>query len=177
MPRVISGERTARSFVTPTGAANVVSRVLDFQLGPRQGIQIHSVLGYGTLLDASPSASDTVPVLSAALQTLHLEESTTEVPPISSGDDADDIDTEIFYAQSFAQVFQIPATVGGGGGAVSITPNNLVVYKTPVLAARNITHRGTTVASDSFLNAGVLIRYEFVEFSNAELGFLLARRD
>jgi len=112
---LISGLRVARSFITPTGAS-VVSRELDFQLGARQGIEISSVLGYGGLVDTSPAASDTVPATERGSQSLHMETGTLESFPMTTGADEDDIDTEIFYAQMYTLMFQVPATAGGGGG-------------------------------------------------------------
>jgi len=174
MPTVISGPRRARSFVTPTGAA-VVSRVIDFNFATNQGIEITAVLGTGLSGDSSPATSDTVPVFMRAQQSLHLEEGQLEDVPIAGGDDADEVDTEVFFQQEFGGMFQVPATAGGGGG--SSTPGNLyVAYKDPILVARNITHRGETVTTgqDAFL--GVLIFYHYVVFTIAELGLILARR-
>jgi len=175
MPRIISGLRTARSFVTPT-SSSVVSRELDFQLGAQQGIEILAVLGYGTYFDTSPSTSDTVPVTSVGVQSLHMETGTLEDVPKVAADDEDDIDTEIFYIQSYSMMFQIPATAGGGGGSVFATPTGIVNFAEPIRTARNITHRGQTVAVGQELNVGVLIYYRYIEFSQAELGFFLARR-
>lgn len=176
MPRTISGQRIARSMVSPTGAANEVARVLDFQLAADQGIQIDAVLGYGFIHDDSPAASDTVPAAIRGAQTLHLEEGATEDIDFAAGDDDDEIDTEIFFVQSFTEVFQIPATAGGGGGAVSITPSGLVTFPEPIVSPRNITHKGHTFEADCDLEAGVLIYYKYVQFTNAELGVLLSRR-
>jgi len=175
MSRKISGLRVARSLVTPTGAA-IVSRELDFQLGSDQGIEIHSVLGGGILGDASPAASDSVVVVAQAASTLHMETGTLEDFPLVSGEDADDIDTEIFYAQSFAHVVQVPATAGGGGGGVLVTPSGIVNFEEPIRTARNITHRGESFATGQSLDAWVLIYYNYIQFTQAELGFFLARR-
>lgn len=176
MPRTLSGLRIARSFVSPTGAANEVEREIDFQLGADDGIRILWVLGYGVLHDDSPAASDTVPVFGVGAQTLHLETATTEDLPLVTGEDTDDIDTEIFYVQHFAQVIQVPATAGGGGGALLVTPSGIVDYPKGILSPRNIVHKGRTSVADQDLEAGLLIGFEYVRFSNAELGVLLARR-
>jgi len=175
--RVISGLRVARSFVTPTGGANVVSRELDFQLGANQGIEISSVLGYGWVHDDSPTVSDTVPVTAKATQTLHLETGTIEAIPTLAGEDADDIDTEIFYAQTH----QMTALVGttntfGAGIALKSEPSGLVVFARPIGTARNVTHSGLNSAAGAFAELGVLIYYHYILFTDAELGFLLARR-
>lgn len=175
MARIISGQRIARSYVTPNGA-NVVSREIDFQLGAAQGIEIDSVLGFGSFADLSPAVSDTVPVSARATQTLHLETGTLEDVPTTAGEDEDDIDTEMFYLQMWGLMFQVPATSGGGGGALTVTPSGLVTFREPIRTARNITHRGETLATDNDLNAGVFIYYHYILFTDAELGFLLARR-
>ena len=175
MARIISGLRIARSFVTPSGAEKV-NRELDFQLGSNQGIEISAVLGYGKFTDDSPATSDTVPVTDIALQSLHLETSTLEDVPAVIADDQDDIDTEIFYVQSWALMFQVPATAGGGGGGMVVTPSGLVTFAEPIRTARNITHQGETFVTGQTGEFGLLIYYNYIEFSNAELGFLLARR-
>jgi len=175
MAKVISGLRVARSFVTPSGAVTV-SRELDFNLGSDQGIQIEAVLGIGVFADNSPAASDTVLVQATAIQTIHLETATIEDPPQVGGEDEDDIDTEIIFAQTFGHVVQVPATAGGGGGSIFVTPSGLVVFAQPIQTARNITHSGKTEASGQELFGHVYIYYRYVEFTNAELGFLLARR-
>jgi len=175
MPRIITGLRVARSMVSPTGAA-VVSRELDFQLGSDQGIQIESVLGGGIFHDDSPAASDTVPAANIASQSLHFETGTLEDFPIQAAEDADDIDTEIFWGQTFAEVFQVPATAGGGGGFGYVTPTGITVFANPLRTARNITHRGETAAVDLDLEAWVLIYYRYIQFTRAELGLFLARR-
>lgn len=175
MPRVISGQRIARSFVSPTGAANEVSRVLDFQLAADQGIRVEAVLGYGFVHDDSPAASDTVPAAIRAAQTLHLEDGATEDIDFAAGDDSDQLDTEIFYVQSFVEIFQVPATAGGGGGTMSVTPTGLVVFPDPIVSPRNITHKGHTFEADCDLECGVLIYYRYLQFSNDELGVLLSR--
>ena len=176
MPRIVSGQRIARSFLSPTGAANEVTQELDFQLGARDGIRINAVLGYGHFHDDSPATSDTVPAQSTATQTLHLETGATEDLPDVAAEDGFDIDTEIFYAQMYGQVIQVPATAGGGGGALTVTPNGLVTFPIPIDSPRNIIHKAVTVGADQDLEAGVLIYYHFVEFSTSELGVILARR-
>jgi len=176
MAQVISGLRVARSFVSPTGATNVVSREIDFQLGARQGIQIHSVLGYGFFADNSPAVSDTIPITDQASQSLHLETGTLETLPLIAGEDEDDTDTEIFWAQAYGVMFQVPSTAGAGGGSLIVTPSSIVDFKNPIQTARNITHSGRTVIAGVEFQGGVLIYYNYVLFNNSELGFLLARR-
>jgi len=176
MPSKISGQRIGRSFLSPTGAANEVSQELDFQLGGNEGIEITGILGYGSYHDDSPATSDTVPSATVAHQTLHLETGATEDLADAAGEDAFDIDSEIIYAQFWSEVFQVPATAGGGGGGVTVTPTGVFIPPEPILSARNITHKATTVTADADLEAGLLVMYHFVRFSNAELGVLLARR-
>jgi len=176
VPTTVSGMRVARSFVSPTGAANTVERELDFQLGSDDGIQIEGVLGYGHYFDASPAPSDTVPLGQLAHQTLHLETGATEALPDDAGDDADDIDTEIFYVQAYSLVWIQGSTVTyGAGGSLTITPSGMWVPPEPILSPRNIIHKGTSDVADSFLNCGVLIYYRYVRFTTSELGTILAR--
>jgi len=176
MAKRLGGMKIARSFVTPTGAGNEVERTLDFQLAADQGIEIVAVQGYGNLHDDSPPTSDTVPFNAVAHQTLHLEEGATEDLPDAQGEDADDIDTEIFYVQHFVLNGQIPATAGGGGVSQMVTPSGLWIPAEPILSARNITHKGTTIGADQDLEAGVLIYYWNVQFPQSELAGILTRR-
>ncbi len=176
MPRIVSGQRVGRSLVTPTGAANEVEVELDFQLGPRDGIRIFSVLGLLSGHDDTPAASDTVPNVAFGHQTLHLETGATEDLPDAAGEDAFDIDSEIIYAQAFQQIFQIPATAGGGGGSMVVNPSGIVNFGDPIDSPRNIIHKATTIGADQDLEAIVLIYYKFVEFTLQELGIALARR-
>lgn len=177
MPKVVGGMRIARSFVSPTGAANEVERTIDFQLSGEDGIQVLGVMGYGNLHDDSPPVSDTIPSTAVAHQTLHLEEGATEDLPDATGEDADDIDTEIFYFQWFVQQLVMGSTVTfGAGPSFTAMPNGLWLPPKPILSARNITHKGTTIGADQDLECGVLIYYENVRFSNAELSVQLARR-
>jgi len=176
MPSRISDDRYARSFVTPTGAGNEVSRVLDFQLAADQGIEIDWVMGWGNLHDDTPPTSDTVPFQVQAGQSLHLEDGTTEDMPDAAGEDEDDLDTEIFFYQSFVQQGGLPATVGGYGVTLTVQPNGLIVYPKGVISPRNITHKGTTKGADQDLECGVLFSFHFVKFSSAEQGGFFARR-
>jgi len=177
MPTELGPMRVARSFVTPTGASNEVEREIDFQLGQDIGIGLLGVMGYGIIHDDTPAASDTVPAPARAFQTLHLETGATEDLPNVTGLDADDIDTEIFWAQHYAELFQIPATAGGGGGGVHVTGGlGLDTFPRRIDTARNITHKGATGGADIDLECGVLIYYVYLRFSQAELGAILSRR-
>jgi len=174
MPTIISGPRTARSNVTPSNA--VVSRVLDFNFASDQGIEITAVLGNMRCEDLSPGASDTIPVHIPLMQTIHLEEGTVEDIPFGDGDDADEIDTEIFFQQEITGQFQIPATAGGGGGNAA-SGTLYLPYRDPVLVARNITHRGESSGAGQTGHASILIFYHYVRFTTSELGLILARRN
>jgi len=174
MPEILSGPRTARSFVTP-GGVEVITRVLDFNFAADQGIQINAVLGNLVSDDLSPAASDTVPVRIPGSQTLHLEEGTIEDMPGATAEDADEIDTEVFFQQEVQGQFQVPATAGGGGGSGG-QGALYIPYIKPILVARNITHRGETRVAGQAANCSVLIFYEYVRFSLSELGLILARR-
>lgn len=176
MPEIFSGQRVARSYLTPTGA-EVASVELDFQLGARQGIQVEAVVGYGSLADVSPTVSDTVLVHQRGSQSLHLETGTLEGVPEAPGEDEVDIDTEIFYVQHFSHVAQVWSTVtGGGSSSMLAVPSSIVVFPEPIRTARNISHRAETLATGVSFFAGVLIYYHYLRFSNEELGFFLARR-
>jgi len=177
MPRELSGMRIARSFVTPAGAEEV-ERTLDFQLGADDGIKIFGVQGYGSYHDDTPATSDTVVASSAGHQTLHFETGATEDLPDIAAEDADDIDTEIFFVQWFHQFFQVPATAGGGGGGAIVVPTEPVWFPKgdEMLSPRNITHKGTTVVVGTFGEFGVLIFFKYVRFTASELGVILSRR-
>ncbi len=174
MPREISGLRIARSFISPTNSQ--VSRELDFQLGPRQGIAIHAVLG-SIWPDAGTAISTATIVHTNGNHTLHLETGSLETVPDLAGEDEDTIDSEVFWRQDIYQ---------GGNDDIStefraslstiVTPSGLITFPQPIFAARNITHRGIAVQAAFDFNAHVILYYIFVEFSLSELGLILARR-
>ena len=80
MPREISGLRIARSFVTPAGT-NETTRVIDFQLGARQGIAISAVLGSAMVESGATTISASVATIQNGVQTLHLESGSLETVP------------------------------------------------------------------------------------------------
>ena len=175
MPREISGLRIARSFITPTNAR--VTRVLDFQLGARQGIAISQVLGSIKVDPGAFTLSTSTVLMFAGNHTLHLESGSLETVPDEQGEDEDTIDSEIFYRQDLS--------VGGNDDvttefraslAMETTPNESITFEKPILTARNITHSGITSSANLDILAHVIIFYTFVEFSLAELGLILARR-
>ncbi len=177
MPREISGLRIARSFITPSDTA--VSRVIDFQLGARQGIAISAVLGSMLPDPSNTTISAAGIVIMNAVHTLHLESGSLEVVPDVGGEDEDTIDSEVFYRQVGTLIGNDDLTTEF---RASITyhsdPNGMVEYPRdkPVFSARNITHRGISTNSSLDFLAHVTIYYTFVEFSLSELGLILARR-
>jgi len=166
-----SGLRVAHSVLTPAGGA-VVSAELDFQLGSRQGIEIHGVLGGMLASDADAGGSSTVTEINCD-QTLHLETGTLETVPNTAGSDAANTDSEIFYRQSYHGV-QLVSTVGGFGSHLS--PTGIVMFPETIKASRNISHRCEVIESGTSWEMWLLIYYNYVEFSLAELGVLLSRR-
>jgi len=176
MPTVISGPRRARSFVTPAGN-EVVQRVLDFNFAATQGIQIEAVLGSLSVVDLSPAVSDTVPADLYVSQSLHLEEGTIENIPFLDGEDADEIDSEVFYLDHAQGQFQTGTTNTFGAGGNAGHSSLYVAYRDPILVARNISHRGEGRQTGQVGKAHVVIYYRYVQFSTQELGLIFARRD
>lgn len=175
MPRKISGLRIARSFITPSNT--VVERVIDFQLGARQGIEISAVLGEIMVDPQNITVSSTTLGFLQGNHSLHLESGSLETVPDAAGEDEDTIDSEIFYRQSFSWAGNDDVTTEFRASASQIVvPQGIVDFKEPILAARNITHRGITGNSGIDTLCHVIIYYTFVEFSLAELGLILARR-
>lgn len=173
MPTFISGLHFARSMVSPV-STTAVERQIDFQLGVRQGIAIHQVIG-GTALETVTESTDFQEL--RGTQTLHLESGSLETVPDAGGEDEDTIDSEVFYRQDFSLLAsEEAATRGGSAAAMVVSPNSPIIYPSPVFTARNITHRGITTSSNLLLLHYVLIMYQYVEFSLSELGVLLARR-
>ncbi len=175
MPREISGLRIARSLITPTDAE--VTRVIDFQLGARQGIQIHSVLGIAVPDPLGYTPSSAAQNEMSASHTLHLESGSVENVPDAGGEDEDTIDSEVFYRQEL--------WIGGNDDlttefrsslAAMVVPSGMVSYPRDLFSARNITHRGITTNAGLDALCHVMIFYTFVEFSLGELGLILARR-
>jgi len=175
MPREISGLRIARSFITPTDTE--VSRVMDFQLGARQGIAIDAVLGTLIPDPAGLELASATVTEASGVHTLHLESGSLETVPDAAGEDEDTIDSEIFFRQEvWVGGNDDSATEFRASLAVLVNPNGLLTFPKPVFTARNITHRGISSASNMDFLAHVIIYYTFVEFSLAELGLILARR-
>lgn len=173
MPTTISGVHFARSFITPA-AATAVEREIDFQLGARQGIAIHYVLGHMSVL----SFTETTDFQEFnGNHTLHLETGSLETVPDAAGEDEDTIDSEVFFRQDLSVIAaEEAATRGGSAAAMLVVPQAPIPYPSPVFTARNITHRAITAGTALGLGCGVLIFYNYVEFSLSELGVLLARR-
>lgn len=175
MPREISGLRIARSFITPPNSE--VSRVMDFQLGARQGIAIHAVLGDMVIDSTGFTPSAAAQTVLNGTHTLHLESGNLETVPDAGGEDEDTIDSEVFFRQSLLYVGNDDLTTEfRASAAVLVTPSSIVNFERPILTARNITHRGIALQSSLDFLAHVIIYYVFVEFSLAELGLILARR-
>jgi len=175
MPREISGLRIARSFITPTSAE--VSRVIDFQLGARQGISISAVMGDVMVDPSAFTPSATIVLAFNGNHTLHLESGSLETVPDATAEDEDTIDSEVFYRQSMQFIGNDDLTTEFRSSAgLMVMPNGIVNYDKPILTARNITHRGISVSGALDILCHVIIFYTFVEFSLAELGLILARR-
>ncbi len=173
MPREISGLRIARSFITPI-STTPVSRVIDFQLGARQGIQIEQIAGSMSLSSLTESTDFQE---ESGVQTLHLESGSLETVPFVDAADEDTIDSEIVFYQAMTALFQEEAaTRGGSAMALLVTPNTPIVFATPLFMARNPTHSGVMIGTTVLAMFHLTIYYKFVEFSLAELGLILARR-
>ena len=175
MPTEISCLRISRSFVTPT--SNEATRELDFQLGARQGIAIHGVLGGMVSDPAGYTPAVGVQTEFTITQTLHLETGSLETVPDAAGEDEDTIDSEIFWRQDLWIGGNDDATTEFRASIASlVVPTGMVTFPRPIYSARNLTHRG--IASSTQLDGlcHVILYYVFVEFSLAELGLILARR-
>lgn len=173
MPRPVTGLRIANSFLTPAGV-QTLTNLLDFQLGPAMGIEIFQVLGYvnGGFDTNSLSTNEQT---FRGLQTLHLETGALETPPAIAGADESDIDTEVFYRQDYS-ASGMQGSLSEGAMSQFVVPTGPVTFVVPILTARNITHRAETFATVDIKQFGVLIYYRYVEFTDAEMGILLARR-
>lgn len=171
MPKEISGLRIAKSYITPTDTE--VTRIIDFQLGARQGIEIVGVLADMSTGPWTPSAT----ALTAHFgnHTLHLEAGSLETVPEAAGEDEDTIDSEIFFRQAMT-VIAIDEPTAQGAAGIIVTPNGFWRPPARLYTARNVTHRGKTVTSAMDINCHILMYYIFVEFTLPELGLILARR-
>lgn len=175
MPTDISGLRIARSFITPTDAR--VTRELDFQLGPRQGIRIESVLGGMAPDRAAFVPSVTTQAVMQGNQTLHFETGSLETVPDAVAEDEDSIDSEVFYRQDMTYIGNDDVTTEfRASSTLIVTPQGIVDYRGSLFTARNISHSGISLDAGLDLVCNVIIFYTFVEFTLAELGLILARR-
>lgn len=160
MARVISGLRFARSYLTPVN--QVLEQELDFQLGPKQGIQIEWILGSLGNISETPGADAT----STAQQSVHLEEDATEDIPIATDEDAVNVDTEmIFHMQAH---FILDLTTSG----MSHVPQPVhlwVPYGGELKTTRNLTHRAEGAGATREYRAAILMAFKYIELSDAEL--------
>lgn len=174
MPNPLTGLRIARSYLSPTGII-VESAVLDFQLGARMGLEIFGVLATGVsgfnagFLTASEKTGQGV-------QSLHLESGALEAPPALQIGDGFDIDTEIFWQQDRAFTGESQGGTAGSAMAIVQSSEGMTVFPVPVLSARNISHRAEVFTANHIEGFGVLIYFRYIEFTDAEMGILLARR-
>jgi len=169
MPRALSGIRIARSYLTPAGTT-AVQRVLDFQLGADDGIEVFSITGDIGMQTTGVGASY---VAGSVVQTVHLESGSIEAVPIGT-DDEDTIDSEQIYRQTLCHVNYNGTTEAAS--SMVISPATPVVYPQPLFSARNITHNAIGDLATYVFGCHVLIQYRFVRFSLQELGLILARR-
>ena len=174
--QIISSQRVARSLLTPEGA-EVLTAELDFQLGPRMGIQILGVTGH--IIQVNTSLASLPDEISGRnnFQTLHFETGVVENPLNLAAEDAQDIDTEIFWRQDHVQnIIHSSVATEGSALAIETQPNCPVWFPEPMLSARNITHRAEAAVADVDSVMGILLYFKYVEFSLSEMGLLLARR-
>lgn len=167
MARVISGLRYARSFVTPSGA-ETISRVMDFDLGARFGISINwirtAVIGIG---------NPTTDVNLEYIASVHLETDQLEDLPLATGEDENNIDTEVIHQHYAAHIHSESAA---GLGAVVFQSNQRDDYM-DLVVARNITFAGKSESASGSAAMALLMEYRYVELTNAELvGILTSRR-
>lgn len=171
MVKVISDVRVARSFIG--GALSAVETVeLDFNLGTREAVRFYGIVGTIRISDAFPSGA--APVLGSWDQSLHLEDGTVTAPNTSGlAADQFDNDDEIIYHQ-LAALAALDDTAGTGGLSLEQTPNGMVTFPEPIISPLNPTHR----VSSAEVTAGyeLLMYYDYVELSDAELGLAFARR-
>jgi len=178
MVEIISGQRFFTSFLSVDGA-EVITNELDFQLGAREGVEIHVVWGLPGFMDDTSLSTQADNIQYQSIEhELHASTATTlENPPTAIAADAVNIDTEIFFAQVANWVYNHD-TAAGEGQAISmtVTPNEPLYYPKPILLARNPTHRAEGIQIDMEGRPTVYGIYNFVRFTNDEIGFLLARR-
>lgn len=160
MSRVISGLRFARSFLTPSNA--VLEQELDFELGAKMGIQVEWVIGSLGNISETPGAD----AASTGQQSLHLEEDATEDIPIATGEDAVNVDSEMFFHQQANFVHDFTTS----GGAFLPQPVHLwVPYNGELKTTRNITHRAEGSGATREYRAAVLIAYKLIELDDREI--------
>lgn len=168
MARVISGLRFARSFVTPSGDATV-SRELDFNLGARMAIGIEWV-STSIIQLGNPTTDVNLPYIAS----LHAENDTIEDLPAATGEDEDNIDTEVLH-QHYVSYVHSESASGLGVGVVA--SNHVTNYPEPVLIARNPTFSGKSEDSAGSAAMALLMAYRYYELTDAELvGILTSRR-
>jgi len=185
MPRRTTGRRFARSVLQAQGpsadGAGGATRVLDFDLGAREGVEIIAVTGMIRHDDTSLASTDNATTTDAAIQELHLEPGTlVDEGLLSEGDiGTNDVDAEVIYTQIHT-VMQIGGTATEGlGGSIETVPNGRISYEdragAGVFTSRNITHRAEVESNNSDAECLLMVEYYRVEFTLDELGILNIR--
>lgn len=179
MARPLSPIRIARA--RRTGFADTAeTQEIDFNLGLRQGIEIHAVeFGFAQVV---PTLSTTDQTLVAFLS-LHAETGALEGALDSFPADNFILNSEII-AQAALQILgqDEAATRGGSAAAIGwLTPNRYEFSRMigqPLIVATNLTFRGVTSSSNLTVTGGhVAIYHRYVELTDQELAaqFVLRR--
>ena len=156
--------------MSPTGA-EIITREIDFQLGPQMGIEVFSVIGSCPEYIGGESSAFESHLL---VQTLHAAVGTLETVATENTEDEDQIDSEIFFRQDILK--QSASATGTGLVSVTAMPNGVVTFPEPYLLARNFTHRGESPDAAVTGILVVVFYYRYVVFTLSELGLILGRR-
>lgn len=172
MATPLTGWRDARA-VRLAVAGGVETEELDFGLGPRMGIELGAVM-FGLWMPVFTAASAMISY--AAYLSLHAETGTLE-SLIAEGHR---LDTEVLHEAAWLFTAQDEAATRGGSAAShgwSSPPERHYSNDHKMYLVQNATFRVESSNGNlSLTSAFVRVTYRFVTFTDAEMGFLLARR-
>ncbi len=172
MARALTGWRDARA-VRLAVAGGVETEELDFNMGPGMGVELGTIT-FGLWLPVFTFSSTMVSY--AAYLSLHAETGTLE----GLTAEGHRLDTEVLHEAAWLMAAQDEAATRGGSALShgwSSPPEKPYNPERQLYLVQNATFRVESSNGNlSLTSAFVRITYRYVSFTDAEMGFLLARR-
>lgn len=175
MPRAISNVRVASDVITHEGGTTPTEREIDFDLGLNEAIEIFGIVG---LVNSFATYTvGTSPGADSGVQALQLDpDNPRDIAHLTSDTDITFLDEEAIFMQAVQAIGFNDTTNGTGGLATTVTPNGLVTYPEQILSAINPSHTIVTNGADLDFVGTLMIHYRYVQLTQQEIAFQVARR-